>query len=91
MCQMHQAAQKFHRKNERQEVTGALLKQMDSRSIREPLCLSPCLCLHLILGGEKKKSQGAEEGLRFHSDPRNEITNSIITRMLHGSRANRLR
>lgn len=36
---------------------------------------------------EKKK----KKGLRFHSDPRNEITNPIITRMLHGSPANRLR
>lgn len=46
------------------------------------------LCLHLILEG---KPRGARKGLRFHSDPRNEITNPIITRMLHGSRANRLR
>lgn len=45
------------------------------------------LCLRLILGG---KPRGAKKCLRFHSDPRNEITNPIITWILHGSRANRL-
>lgn len=70
------------------------LKQMESHSIRGPaVSVFLSLCLHLILegkppGAQKKKKK---KGLRFHSDPRNEITNPIITRMLHGSPANRLR
>ena len=71
------------------------LKQMESHSIRGPaVSVFLSLCLHLILerkppGAQKKKKK--KKGLRFHSDPRNEITNPIITRMLHGSPANRLR
>lgn len=47
------------------------------------------LCVHLIREG---KLQGKRKPKRsaFPLNPRNEITNPIITWMLHGSRANRL-
>lgn len=51
------------------------------------------LCLHLISARKKnarrkKGREGGGGGLRFHSTPRNEITNPIITWMLHRSYAN---
>lgn len=73
-------------KNERQEVTRALWSRW-TLTVSENCCV--CLPFSVSAPDSRRKITG-KKGLRFHSDPRNEITNSIITRMLHGSRANRL-
>lgn len=65
----------------------SLLKQMESHSIRRPLCLSSCLW---VCTWFEKENHKAQKRAAFPLNQRNEIINPKMTRMLCGSHANYL-